>query len=168
MKRGLWLQLGCRSFSRAKGRALLRCPRTTPTRPPPARGLERFFASVYVPALLWKHKIVSICLLVLFTGYAIFSAAFAVQMEPPIKQEQWFPRDHMITRVQESDAGFFGGDEVEYLPVMLSWGIESVTRDQVTSEPAHTPECYRPRSFLRPPRAHSTACGRPSTSESRR
>lgn len=41
-----------------------------------------------------------------------------------------------------------GGDEVEYLEVMLSWGIESVTRDQLGAKPARVSQFYQTIGLL--------------------
>jgi len=82
--------------------------------------LERMFLKYYSPLINSNAKYG----MVLFTfSYMVFSAYWAVQMEPPLEQEQWFPDEHMITALTKQNAKFLGGDAKNYATVDLSWGF---------------------------------------------
>jgi hypothetical protein len=74
---------------------------------------------------------VRFALVAVFLAYFVFSAYFALQLEPPVTKEEWFPSSHMITRRQDADAKFYGGDQAEYLGVSMAWGIEGVDRSNL-------------------------------------
>ena len=95
---------------------------------PQLRAIERFFVEKYGPFMRSKLRLVP---LALFSGYFAFSVYYALQMDPPVSRELWFPDDHMLERWQATFVDFFGGDEVNYRNIDLVWGIDTVDRSQL-------------------------------------
>lgn len=89
------------------------------------RLIERLFVDVYAPFINSPAKF---ALVGVYTIYFIFSAYWALQMEPPVKPEQWFPDDHMLTVFNVQQTKYVGGNDARYVYITLVWGVESVDR----------------------------------------
>lgn len=70
---------------------------------PDLRCLERCFVTHYVPLIRTKWRIVSV---IVFFVYFTMAGYFALQLEPPTKQEKWFPESHMVQRLQDGEITF--------------------------------------------------------------
>jgi hypothetical protein len=90
------------------------------------RNLEKCFVLCYTPCMMGPYRFVSVFLV----GVSfIVMGAFAFQLSPPTKQERWFPDDHMVQKLMDSNAFYYGGDVVDYSKVDLTWGLEGIDRD---------------------------------------
>ena len=52
-------------------------------------------------------------------------------MEPPVKPEQWFPDDHMLTLFNVEQTKYVGGNDARYVYIDIVWGVESVDRSRL-------------------------------------
>ncbi len=89
------------------------------------RLIERLFVDVYAPFVNSPAKF---ALVSIWMVYFIFSAYWALQMEPPVKPEQWFPDEHMLTMFNVQQTKYVGGNDARYVYITLVWGVDSVDR----------------------------------------
>ena len=89
------------------------------------RALERFFVNIYSPLIQGPARFGFIGV---FFVMFVFFGYFAMQMEPPVDPEQWFPNDHMLTKLGIQNTLYIGGNEDRYVGGKLVWGITGVER----------------------------------------
>ena len=88
--------------------------------------LQRFFVEYYSPFMTGPYRFIPIAV---YFIYFVQAAYFALQMEPPTEQEQWFTEDHMVTKAMSlMGTQYMGGDEKNYVNVDLVWGLHGMDR----------------------------------------
>ena len=92
----------------------------------------KFFKNVYYPSLNFSIKgikILPITLLLILTGYGIFSTIEASKLSPPLEQEKWFNEKHMYTGFVDSMTNDFKSSDInDYTEITITWGIKGIDR----------------------------------------
>lgn len=98
--------------------------------------VERFFSRYFAPAITYKSKSigglkpVSVLLIVCLGTLGIVLSTEALQMSPPVEEEQWFPSDHMLhdltSLLQDS---FISGPSDSYVSGGLYLGLSGLDRN---------------------------------------
>ena len=111
--------------------------------------VERFFAEVYTPMLLWPAitlkpktaggaprviyaKILSIIAVVLISIYTSVAIYYASLLQTPTEAEKWFPSSHMFATVDADFEKYMQGSNDAFEPIQLVVGMESMNRGSVT------------------------------------
>ena len=88
---------------------------------------DEFLEKYYLRWLLYKPCAWSV--VVVFLAIAGFLVSSAAQLETPREVERWFPKDHMMEKIQEQLREEFLGSSLDaYVDMTYLWGIEGIDR----------------------------------------
>uniref|UniRef100_A0A7S2GLB7 SSD domain-containing protein n=1 Tax=Octactis speculum TaxID=3111310 RepID=A0A7S2GLB7_9STRA len=73
-------------------------------------------------------KVVSITGILALLAYGIFNIPHAMSLAPPEAPEEWFPKDHMFTKVRALSEVFMFAPEASYITVTVTFGISGINR----------------------------------------
>lgn len=103
-------------------------PQLIPTLP----FMQRMLVTKYMPCMRYEvggFKVVAIGLVIFFTAMFCVLGSFAIQMEQPTSQEQWFAPHHMWYNLYDDMAQqYMGGSVDDYVGVNLVFGISGLDR----------------------------------------
>ena len=111
--------------------------------------VERFFAEVYTPMLLWPAitlksktkggaprvvyaKILSIIAVVLISIYSGVAIYYASLLQTPREAEKWFPTSHMFASVDSDSEKYMQGSNDGFEPIQLVIGMTGIDRGATT------------------------------------